>query len=288
MFFFSCPNARPLRYLSSGNLMSHRPFLHLARNIDSFVLLFGCQGTLYLEQDGHPLDLVPGQFLLLFPGVTHRGLRPSAPGLSYYWCHFRPPEGEPFLQTAGESFSPESGKLQTHYLLPETGRLASSDRVALLFRQLLDTARRGGSPAAADYALSLLALEISQEIYGAANGLSGSPNHAKLPEIMEYVQENAGLPLSVQQIADTFSYHPDYLSSLFKAYTGAPLLQYLHQLRIANAKQLLLNSSLSVKEIAGSCGFEDAKYFMKRFKAQTGLTPTQYRSAFQQKHVNSR
>lgn len=288
MFYFSCPNTKPLLHLSSGNLISHRPFLHLARNLDSYVLLFGCQGTLFLEQDGHSLELNPGQFLLLFPGVPHRGTKPSAPGLSYYWCHFRPDGGVLPLQTADDGYRPDTHRLQTNYLLPEKGTLATPDRAALLFRQLLDTARRGGVPVSADYALSLLVLELSQALYGVSDFFPSSADHTKLSEIIAYIQENIDLPFSVQQIADTFSYHPDYLSSLFKAHTGMPLLQYALHIRIANAKQLLLNSSLSIKEIAGACGFEDPKYFMKRFKSFSGLTPTQYRSAFEQKHVNSR
>ena len=286
MLFFSAPHCQPLRHLSSGNLISRGSFLHLTRRLDYYVLLLGCQGTLFLEQDGRPLELSPGRFLLLFPGVTHGGRKPSPPGLSYYWCHFRPQAGDP-PQNVPEGFLPEPALLQTHYLLPETGALQSTGRAALLFRQLLDTASRGGPAEAANYALSLLALELSQDLYGAPAGgpLSG---HGRFAEILEYVRVNARQPVTVQQLAEAFSYHPDYLSSLFKIHTGVPLLQYLSQIRMGNAKQLLLSSQLTVKEIALSCGYGDPKQFMKRFKAENGMTPTQYRGAFQHKRINSR
>ncbi len=287
MFFFTASASSPLRHLTSGKLISQQPFLHRARNLDTFVLLLGCQGTLYLEQENRPLQIGPGQFALLFPGVPHRGVKPSAPGLSYYWCHFQPPDTGNPVSSLPEGFHPDPALLRGHYVLPEAGQLESGDRAALLFRQLLDTARRGGGSATADYALSLLMLELSQELYAAPVGDS-APKHPRLAEIMEWVRANCDAPLTVQQVAETFSYHPDYLSALFKAHTGQSLLQYLFQIRLSNAKQLLLNSTLTVREIAGACGYLDDKRFMKRFKESTDMTPTQYRNAFQAKHINSK
>ena len=67
-------------------------------------------------------------------------------------------------------------------------------------------------------------------------------------------------------------------NDLFKQQYGITPNSYVTQKKIDAAKALLVDNSLTVKQVASLCGFEDLYYFCKVFKAQTGLTPTQYRS----------
>ncbi|MCT4643670.1 MAG: helix-turn-helix transcriptional regulator, partial [Carboxylicivirga sp.] len=64
----------------------------------------------------------------------------------------------------------------------------------------------------------------------------------------------------------------------FKKYTGVSPGQYLLQLKIQMAKNLLSNSQLSVKEVSFKSGFESPYYFSRVFKKHTGHTPTEFKS----------
>ena len=70
----------------------------------------------------------------------------------------------------------------------------------------------------------------------------------------------------------------DYFGRLFKRETGKSPVQFLTDLRIAQAKRLLKDpKQFSVEVIAHSCGFSDALYFSTCFKKHVGLSPLAYR-----------
>ena len=65
---------------------------------------------------------------------------------------------------------------------------------------------------------------------------------------------------------------------MLSCHTGSSPHQYLLELRLARARNLLEETSLSVKEVAQNAGFEDEHYFCRFFKQKTGRTPGQWRS----------
>jgi AraC family transcriptional activator of pobA len=69
-----------------------------------------------------------------------------------------------------------------------------------------------------------------------------------------------------------------YLSDLLKAETGKSLIEHLHLFVIEKAKTSLLNSNMSLSEIAYSLGFEYPQHFSKLFKTKTGVSPSEYRN----------
>jgi transcriptional regulator GlxA family with amidase domain len=71
------------------------------------------------------------------------------------------------------------------------------------------------------------------------------------------------------------------LKRRFKVATGTTLIEYLQNLRVEAAKQLLESGIQAVDEISAAVGYEDASFFRRLFKRQTGLTPSQYRRMFQ-------
>ncbi len=99
-------------------------------------------------------------------------------------------------------------------------------------------------------------------------------------DIIAYVQGNLHHPLTNAEIAARFHYHPNYIGSLIKQYTGHPLHQYVKNLRIAKAADLLASTDTPVGEIATLCGFYDASHLTRCFKQATGATPQQYRAYY--------
>jgi transcriptional regulator GlxA family with amidase domain len=74
------------------------------------------------------------------------------------------------------------------------------------------------------------------------------------------------------------------LKRRFKLATGLALIDYLQNLRIEEAKQLLESTRRSVDEIGFEIGYEDASFFRRLFRRRTGVAPAQYRRLFQPIH----
>ncbi|OJJ22216.1 hypothetical protein BKI52_09260 [marine bacterium AO1-C] len=90
------------------------------------------------------------------------------------------------------------------------------------------------------------------------------------------LQKELGVP-TVQYFADKCDYSANYLSDLIRKGTDKSILEHVHSKLIDLAKNKLLNSNLSVSEIAHVLGFEYPQYFSRLFKKKTGMTPTEYR-----------
>lgn len=120
----------------------------------------------------------------------------------------------------------------------------------------------------------LLAIrEKQQESTRCANN-----NKLKLSsEITEYLHEHFAEKISLDQIAKNMYLSPFYISKVFKEETGEAPINYLIKIRLENAKELLLNQNLSIKEIADAVGYEDAYHFSKIFKKHYGMSPVEYK-----------
>ena len=66
------------------------------------------------------------------------------------------------------------------------------------------------------------------------------------------------------------------LCRIFRQAKGCSLTDYINQLRIARAQEILRDPSVKVKDVAGQVGIENKQYFFMLFKQTTGVTPKQY------------
>ena len=104
-------------------------------------------------------------------------------------------------------------------------------------------------------------------------------------ELDNYIRENVSDEISNTEIGAVFGYHPFYVSRMLKERRGMTLRQYIISYRLKMAKKLLETTDRSAGEIAEECGFTDASYFAKTFKAAFGITPKEYRNSFKDEFI---
>ncbi len=104
-------------------------------------------------------------------------------------------------------------------------------------------------------------------------------------ELDNYIRENVSDEISNTEIGAIFGYHPFYVSRMLKERKGMTLRQYIIAYRLKCAKRMLELSDKSAAEIAEECGFTDASYFAKTFKATFGMTPKEYRNSFKEEFI---
>jgi AraC family L-rhamnose operon transcriptional activator RhaR len=73
------------------------------------------------------------------------------------------------------------------------------------------------------------------------------------------------------------------LKTVFKEQTGIGVNQYLRQLRLCKAMDLLRHGQQTIGEVAAQCGFDDSNYFSVVFNQSFGTSPRQYRQRFQKR-----
>lgn len=93
----------------------------------------------------------------------------------------------------------------------------------------------------------------------------------------EYLRFNYSQQIGLSRLAKYAGFSENYLSALFKKETGMTISQYIAHLRCTQAAQMLRDSATSIQEISSYVGYPDNNYFVKVFKKQYGVTPSEYR-----------
>lgn len=123
------------------------------------------------------------------------------------------------------------------------------------------------------------ALRCLYDYFSAMNGMIRRKKitSREVKQAVDYIDANYSGNLSLQQVADHVKLSPNYLSSLFKKEIDSGFTEYLTDVRIEKAKELLLDTYFKTYEIAESVGFSENAYFCKIFKKATGKTPGEFR-----------
>lgn len=96
-------------------------------------------------------------------------------------------------------------------------------------------------------------------------------------EILDYISSHYNSEITNQEIARQFHYNPDYINKIIFSYTGLTIKQYIIDLRIRKAINLLINSNMTINEISDEVGCSSTNYFSKLFKKKTGFSPALFR-----------
>ena len=102
-------------------------------------------------------------------------------------------------------------------------------------------------------------------------------SQGKADRIIEYLSQNYMHQLTNKELSREFHYNHDYISKVVLHYTGMTLKQYIIDLRIRAALNLLVYSDMSIKDIALMAGYDNVHYFTRIFKDQTGFPPGYFR-----------
>lgn len=97
------------------------------------------------------------------------------------------------------------------------------------------------------------------------------------PPSIEYVHNHYKESISLDTLAEIERYHPTYYSTWFKQQTGKSPKLYITELRLAEAKQLLISTTWNLSSISEDIGFENSSSFTRWFVKWAGITPQKYR-----------
>ena len=129
-----------------------------------------------------------------------------------------------------------------------------------------------------------IVLKILKEYLAKINESKINESKINIPEIekniehaKDFIKKHYMEKISLKDVANYSGYSIYYFSKIFKKYTKYNFSTYLNMIRIEEAKLLMSNHQLSIKEISERVGYEDFSYFSKVFKTYEGIVPSEYR-----------
>ncbi len=286
--------ASPLTFIDAGKSIS----LSLPKSEDNSFIMFLSRNGKHKISAAHKKINLDSQKFMLLPEKNGPVQAQSRSELEpFSWMRFSLDEYDYLEGDISKAFIdliclPEAVKKiaknipDDRLIIPECGHLTYEASIDILLSQLLSSSERESRfpPSYMNYALSLIMTEITQE-YLKQYEKNQAPSLIVAVEewLRNHLKENA----SIEALAHHFGYNSRYLTTLFKKHTGFTLKEYAHKLKLDYAKNILASSDTSVQKIAYSLGYKDEKYFMKLFKQEEGVTPTQYRNSFYLKNQPS-
>lgn len=121
---------------------------------------------------------------------------------------------------------------------------------------------------------SMLLTEIVYQLFLSNLPHQNTPHTKKLEYARSVIQQNFKNEISVEELAKSLDMSVSYFRRLFHKVYGYSPMQYIMNLRIENARDLLLSGEVNVTEAAHLSGFDDIYYFSRLFKAKTGVSPS--------------
>ena len=254
-----------LEFSYMGLFSTDDTWIHPDRTEVTYEIIYVVSGDVYIESAGQRFHLKKKDIIILPPDVRHFGYKSNTGNTKFYWVHF--------FMTNFDSL------LKHSYIL-------NNFTHASLFRELLhyNNIPNKFLPIKS-YADCLLAHIIAEISYS----MNNSTESGKLPvSIYEYIRVNISSKLTVSDIAKHFGYNPEYISRITKQAYGYSLKQMILITLTQKAKDLLVNTNLSIKEIASQLQFATDNAFIGFFKYHEQISPSKYRNKYVYTHMNKK
>ena len=103
------------------------------------------------------------------------------------------------------------------------------------------------------------------------------PDCPKLEAVFQFIDQHYHQPIHLSDVAGAAGYSPAYLTNLSQNQTGRTIKKWITERRMVEARQLLKETSQSIKQIAEEIGYGDAGYFTRQFRKLHGTTPNVWR-----------
>lgn len=292
MYTISClPVNEPVLHISSGKFHTKAHWKHKYMYHDgNFEVIIIIKGVLHLKIDDELYDIHENEIFTLPPYHHLEGYKESPADTEYFWFHFfvKAPQFETIELEDHTSCLSQNVFKTDQIVLPIQFKVDDMAQIFVLANEILDVSQSNYfTPMSTDYILTTLLIELSEQFYKQIQDTSTSFKAERVEEIKNWIKANLTGSLKVSDVANSFNLNTHYLVRIFKNETDLTVIQYINQLKLKRAQELLLRTKLSIKQIASLSYYSDDKRFMKSFKQNTSLTPSEYRQAYAKKFLDS-
>jgi AraC family transcriptional regulator, arabinose operon regulatory protein len=237
----------------TGHWIIHNHTLR-TRCLNELVLLYCKAGIGKLYHNKQEIDIQAGDLFCCFPFLAHGYKANPLQGWELYWLHCKGQHPIDLVQRAGITTQ------------KPVIRIGQPERIVAAFKNILDIAEEDHLDADWDCASALqkLLFEINKDQFASSSS----------PSIVKTMHYNDS---SLEAMAKKAGFSKFHYSRLFKQQVGISPWQFLIRLKVNKARELLLGSQLSIKQISAELHFDNPDYFAKIFKQHIGISPRDFR-----------
>ena len=235
------------------------------RVLPNYQIIYITEGSGIFENEYGVINIKEGSFIILFPGEWHRYKPNGSTGWSANYIGFNGDIAKHFIDVSG---------INKNNPVVDAGL---KKNFIECFNKILDLVKSeylGYQFIATGSLLRLIGL-LSSSIQQA--DLSNDRISEAIEKIRFTIRENINKDLNMPELAEEFNLSYSYFRKMFKKYTGVSPKQYHLQLKVIKAKELLITTDKSVKEICFDLGFQSTSYFSRIFKQKQGVAPINYK-----------
>ncbi|WP_284239512.1 helix-turn-helix domain-containing protein [Paenibacillus glycanilyticus] len=234
-----------------------------------FQLIYITGGKGYFRFQDETVEVASGSLVIYAPGQPQQYSYYAEDGTEVYWIHFTGYGAYELLRQSG-------------LLEQSVYTVGVMEEVVVLFKKMiqeLNSHRPLAGQLVTAYLLEMIALLGRRLQTGDEPGAQG--RHPDINQMIAYIHEKYSDNLSISELAAECSLSVFRFIHKFKEVTGMTPMKYITEIRMNEAKKLLSESSLHVKEVAAVVGYDNPLYFSRIFRSTVGIPPSEYKKKFQ-------
>ena len=240
-----------------------------SKPIAQHVLIYCAEGAGSYRIGNMQQQVRANQFFILPAGKPHTYAADPDNPWTIYWVHFMGTHSHIYAQGAGQ---PQDVRPNVNSRISERNNI---------FEEIFNTLYQGYSLENLRYVSSLLHYYLASMRYLMQFRQAGhkpeKDNENVVTASIHYMQENIEKRISLQDIADYTGYSLSHFSTLFRQQTGQSPLNYLNQMKMQKACDMLRSSDIKINQLCFKVGIDDCYYFSRLFTKIMGMSPKAYR-----------
>ena len=240
------------------------------------------EGKVACYVDGNPYILEKGDLLIMNPNVRHISYPVGKKVLAKNFILYKS-----FIEDTAELLAAGDPKNYLSRLISKNmyqifrgvDKFGVSDAILELNELTSGRGNTGFTVAnAKNLAESILITlaECENNDYTADAPVATSPEEEKYKPILKYISEHYS-DTSLEKVAKHFGYSTQQIRRIIKKNTGKSYVDYVKSCKMGKIQSMLSKTNIPISEIAETVGYDSPEYFSRRFKYETGYTPTEYR-----------
>lgn len=226
------------------------------RRLNCYELMYVIKGECDVWWEEEHVLVKGGDMVLIRPGELHNMLVSQEPCVEIYCVHF-------FIDGDQE------------LNLPRVLQISSGHRIETQFKAMLDVYQR--RDALSKWKQNVLTEQLIWEVYMEAYQKSAPIEERRIRKILDQIHRDPCRKYTINELAEQAGIKKTALLQAFRRVTGTTPKQYMIELCLEQARELLLTTNMSIGDIAEACGFEDSLYFSRCFKKHFLVGPREYR-----------
>lgn len=268
-----CHEATEYMTVSYCDISDHRPprqyyDMHTTERKNGrtdYYILFVISGSITVTFDGMDFPAKKGDLVIYYPNTPQKVVKRKADNPANYWVHFNGYAIPEILSQCGLS---KNG-------VYTVGKV---DVISDIFKQMILAQRLAKNKIQINSLFMRLLSEIasSEETMMPRAASQISPANRIVQGIIQMEWEYKK-PRRISEYAKLCGMSSGRFSVVFKEATGKTPQRFIEEVRITKAREMLINTSLSISSVAENVGFRDPLYFSRVFKRSVGISPTEYR-----------